>query len=239
MKEVLPPPTGRQAGGNLLFPRPTSPPAPVAMRLRILGRRFFFPPPRRRAVSLRFLLLVTLCAIPSLAEKAVAVSGAAPYRGVSAVAQADGLPPQAEIGAILSAAESLFAALRRHDAPAVFALLSERSRATIVEETLSALRKAGTRSAEGTKDVPPPSRDEIAADFARGGPLSRAYWKGFSRKFDPDEALERSRWEIGRIDSDRAVVAITHTDSGRAAVVRMFREGGSWKVGLVETFWTR
>lgn len=148
------------------------------------------------------------------------------------------------VGAVLSSAESFFRALKTRDATAAWSLITEKSRATIVEETTAALAAAPDAGpSRGRRPQPsapsPPARDAVARDFAEAGPIARAYWGGFTRRFDPDEALERSRWEIGTIDRDTAVVAITHRDSQKPAVVRMYREEGGWKVGLVETFWTR
>jgi len=132
------------------------------------------------------------------------------------------------VPAILAAAESLFQSMKARDYPATWSVLTEKSRDTIVSDTDEAIRKAG-----GTA-IP---KERLREDFAEGGPTCRQYWEGFLRRFDPDDALERSRWEMGVMEKDRAEVLITHRGADRPAVLRMFREGGSWKVGLVETFW--
>ncbi|MEW6719711.1 MAG: hypothetical protein AB1346_04590 [Thermodesulfobacteriota bacterium] len=134
------------------------------------------------------------------------------------------------IPAILSAAESLFETMKARDYPALWRVLTAKSRDTIVSETDEAIRKAGEA---------PISKDQIREDFAAGGPTSRKYWEGFLRRFDPDAALEKSRWQIGTIEKDRAEVLITHPGADRPAVLRLFLEGGSWKAGLAETFWER
>ena len=134
------------------------------------------------------------------------------------------------VPAILSAAESLFQTMKARDYTATWAVLTAKSRDTIVSETEEAIRKSG-----GTV-VP---KDEIRGDFATGGPLCRNYWEGFLRRFDPDDALEKSRWEMGAVKEDRAEVLITHHRAERPAVLQMFREEGAWKAGLVETFWGR
>lgn len=141
--------------------------------------------------------------------------------------------PDPAIAAILAPAESLFKAMKARDDRSAWALLTAVSRRTIVDETLKALAASAADNAASR------TREQVAKDFAEGGPVARTYWTGFLRRFDPDEALERSRWEIGLIDAARAVVAITARDSERPAAVKMFREEGAWKVGLVETFWTR
>ncbi len=132
------------------------------------------------------------------------------------------------IPAILSAAESLFQSMKSRDYPATWRVLTEKSRETIVSETDAAIRRGGG---------PPVPKDRIREDFAAGGAISREYWEGFLRRFDPDDALEKSRWEMGASEEDRAEVLITHPGADRPAVLRMFREGNSWKAGLVETFW--
>lgn len=129
---------------------------------------------------------------------------------------------------ILSAAESLFQSMKDRAYTATWAVLTAKSRETIVSETVDAIRNAGG---------PPVSKERVRDDFATGGPLGRQYWEGFLRRFNPDDALERSRWEMGMVEKDRAEVLITRQGSDRPAVLRMFREGGSWKAGLVETFW--
>jgi hypothetical protein len=38
---------------------------------------------------------------------------------------------------------------------------------------------------------------------------------------------------------DRAEILLTHHGATHPATLKMFREDGAWKVGLVETFWSR
>jgi len=118
--------------------------------------------------------------------------------------------------------------MKDRDYAATWAVLTVKSRDTIISETEEAIRAAGG------KPVP---KEEIRREFETGGPLCRAYWAGFLRRFNPDAALEKSRWEMGAVEKDRAEVLITHRGSDRPAVLRMFREEGGWKAGLVETFW--
>ncbi|MBP2679425.1 MAG: putative cytosolic protein [Deltaproteobacteria bacterium] len=112
-----------------------------------------------------------------------------------------------EVPAILDAAETLFLTMKARDYPATWAVLTAKSRHTIVSET--------------------------------GGPIARQYWDGFLRRFNPDDALERSRWEMGEVKKDRAEVRITRRGSDNPAILQMYREDGVWKVGLAETFWAR
>jgi hypothetical protein len=132
------------------------------------------------------------------------------------------------VPAILARAESLFQSMKARDYPAIFAALSAKSRETIVAETSSALAK-----------TPPPGPDAVRSDFVAGGPIARDYWDAFLRRFDPDAALEHSRWEIASVGKDRAEIHLTHQGADHPAKLKMFREDGGWKAGLVETFWSR
>jgi hypothetical protein len=144
---------------------------------------------------------------------------------VPAGAQTD----EREIDAVLTAAESLFAKLKAKEYRTVWGLLTEKSRETIADDTYKSVAKAG-----GTQ-----SRDEISADFSRGGPVSEEYWLGFLSTFDPDTALRQSVWSMGMLNKERAEINLVFKKSQRPAVLRMFKETGVWKVGLVETFWSR
>jgi len=136
------------------------------------------------------------------------------------------------VPAILASAESLFQSMKSRDYPAIFAGLTAKSRETIVAETASALAAEWT-----ARPGIPPDPEAVRRDLAAGGPIAREYWDAFLRRFDPDLALERSRWEIGTVDTDKAEILLTHHGADHPAVLEMFREDGGWKVGLVETFW--
>ena len=135
------------------------------------------------------------------------------------------------VPAILDRAESLFQSMKSRDYPAIFAALSAKSRETIVAETAAASAAAANAS--------PPDTEAVRSDFGAGGPIARDYWDAFLRRFDPDAALEHSRWEIGSVGKDRAEILLTHHRADHPATLKMFREDGDWKVGLVETFWSR
>lgn len=139
--------------------------------------------------------------------------------------------PEKTLSDVLSSAESLFKSMRERDDAAVWRKLSAASRRTIVEET----RREIEKSEEG-KAV---SEEAIRRDFEEGGPVASAYWEGFLTNFDPGIVLEQSRWEIGKIAGDRAEIILIHKTSEKPALLKLFREDGSWKTGLVETFWGR
>jgi len=152
------------------------------------------------------------------------------------------------VPAILDRAESLFRSMKARDYPAIFAALSAKSRETIVAETSSALAAArqapsgkptGDRAPAPPMMTPLPGPEAVRADFVAGGPIARDYWDAFLRRFDPDAALEHSRWQIGFVGKDRAEILLTHPGAERPAVLKMFLEAGGWRVGLVETFWSR
>ena len=153
------------------------------------------------------------------------------------------------VPAILARAESLFQSMKSRDYPAIFAALSTKSRETIVAETSSALAAAARQTPPGnptaaeaphaSAENPPPGPETVRSDFIAGGPIARDYWDAFLRRFDPDAALEHSRWEIGSVGKNRAVILLTHRGADHPATLKMFLEDGDWKVGLVETFWSR
>jgi hypothetical protein len=153
------------------------------------------------------------------------------------------------VPAILARAESLFQSMKSRDYPAIFAVLSAKSRETIVAETSFALAAAvkqappGKPSAADTPSAPAknpaPGPEAVRHDFIEGGPIARDYWDAFLRRFDPDVALEHSRWQIGSVGKDRAEILLTHHGADHPATLKMFREDGGWKAGLVETFWSR
>lgn len=129
---------------------------------------------------------------------------------------------------MLRPAERLFHAMKARDYPAVWDLLSSKSKAKI---TADVARERARLNAG------PIDSGEIARDFAEGGEISRAYWTSYLEQFDPDTALTKSRWEIGEIGDRQAEIRITYRDAERPAVLKLAREEGRWKVGLAETFW--
>jgi len=153
------------------------------------------------------------------------------------------------VPAVLARAESLFQSMKARDYPAIFAALSTKSRETIVAETAAALAAAAKQAPPGTptapgapsslEKTPAPGPEAVRNDFIAGGPLARDYWDAFLRRFDPDVALEHSRWEIGSVGYDRAVILLTRHGADRPATLKMILEDGGWKAGLVETFWSR
>lgn len=163
-------------------------------------------------------LLITLC-LTFIA----AVASCAPRASVPSSAG----PPTPAFGPILQQAEGLFRNMKARDYPAVWGLLSAKSRETIVGDVV---RESG-RLVAGTVDP-----GEISKDFEQGGAIARVYWESYLGEFDPDTVLLVSRWEMGKVEGDLAEIRITYGRSERPAVLRMVREGEVWKAGLIETF---
>ena len=138
--------------------------------------------------------------------------------------------PDRTLGDILSSAESCFKAMKTRDYQGIWKTLSAASRNTIIDETRKSIARAGGN------ELP---KEEVRRDFDEGGPIARGYWYGFLAHFNPDLVLEQSRWEKGSIGSDRAEILITYKKAENPAILKLFREDGGWKVGLVETFWGR
>jgi hypothetical protein len=134
------------------------------------------------------------------------------------------------LGDVLAAAESLFKAMQAKNYIGIWGLLSSASQETMIDDTYTAIAK------EGGKEVP---KEEIRRDFGEGGPIARGYWNGFLENFDPRLALEQSKWEKGTIGADRAEILIISKTAEKPALLKLFREKGGWKVGLVESFWGR
>ena len=134
-----------------------------------------------------------------------------------------------EIAVVVSVAESLFTKLKEREHKVVWGLLTEKSRWTIVNDTYQSLPDSANKY----------SREQIAAEFESGGLIAASYWRGYLQTFDPDHALNQSSWSMGLLKKERAEIKLLYKRSENPALVKMFKEDGLWKVGLVESFWTR
>lgn len=131
---------------------------------------------------------------------------------------------------VMASAESLFKAMKHKDYSGIWMNLSQKSRKTIAEETY------GSMKAEGRREY---SVDVVEKDFNGDGPIAKEYWGAFLRIFNPDQALEQSTWEMGYVKKDQAEISLLYQKSENPTKLRMFKENGRWKVGLVESFWGR
>lgn len=128
---------------------------------------------------------------------------------------------------ILDSAEGFFISLKDGDYVAAWDLLSERSHHTIIDDVYNASIKIN----KNTK------KEDVVKDFKNKGILFNNYWKAFHDTFDSETVLEKSMWKMGVIKKNRAEILLTNKKTDRLARVKMSREHGTWKVGLVETFW--
>lgn len=149
------------------------------------------------------------------------------FMALPAVMQAAADPK--EEAEILNAAESVFLSMAKRDFPALWRGLTADTQRAIVRNVHKAVVKVGMTFSE----------EEIRADFEKGGGLALDYWVGYLSRFDPKIVLEESRWTFGEFKKDRAEILLRHPKSDYDARLKMFREGGLWKVGLDETFSTR
>jgi hypothetical protein len=144
-------------------------------------------------------------------------------------------PVEAQFDTLLTPAESFFKNLKDKNFTKTWPLLTKKSQDTIANDVFKEIikNKSSQRTAEDF------SKEQIAADFKAAGPLSTAYWNNFLVYFNPDFVLSQSKWEIGTIKKNYAEIFIKYKKSDNPAILQMFNENGGWKVGLVETFWTR
>jgi hypothetical protein len=133
------------------------------------------------------------------------------------------------INSVLDSAEKFFLSLRAKDYKTTWDLLSKRSQETIIKDVYKASNKIGAKT----------TKENIQQDFNSSGVISQNYWNAFLDTFDPNMILEDSRWEIAFIKEHEAEITITYKKSEEPARLKIFKEDHIWKVGLVETFWTR
>jgi hypothetical protein len=129
----------------------------------------------------------------------------------------------------LSSAESLFKMMKSRNYPEIWSLLTQKSKDVIVNDVYKAEADAGVVHL----------RENINSDFNNAGTLSNAYWNSFLDNFNPDTVLEQSKWDTGTFEKDKGEIIIKYRKAESPAILLMFKENGMWKLGLVETFWTR
>lgn len=135
---------------------------------------------------------------------------------------------QKEVAEILDSAEGFFKDLQNKAFTKAWMGLSEKSRNTIVSDIAKSI----------SKEVSIPT-EKIAEDMTTCGEICKHYWAGFLRSFDPDIVLSQCKWELGTISGNTAEIILTYKKAERPAILKMFKEQGKWRLGLVETFWTR
>ncbi|MFN3534469.1 MAG: hypothetical protein ACK4WB_03675 [Desulfatiglandales bacterium] len=132
-----------------------------------------------------------------------------------------------DTGLIIQAAENFFVSLLKKDYLQTWGSITEKSRRTIISDVL--------KYHKGPDSI----RAEIESDFREGKGAAISYWDAYVFHFDPNMALKDSKWEIGKVSGDYAEIILTYKKSERPAILKLYREGGAWRFGLVESFWSR
>ena len=128
---------------------------------------------------------------------------------------------------VLTSAEGFFIALKEKRFDDAWKSLTTKSRDTIVSEVYDEINK--TKAKIG--------RELVAEDFDKNGELSRLYWDAFIKNFDPDTVLEQSTWNIGQMKGDTAIIVLQYKESQYNSELKLYKEDGRWRVGLIESFW--
>jgi hypothetical protein len=162
-----------------------------------------------RRAGTKGLLILTLCAAIFLSP-----------------AVGRGAGEQGDLDGILTSAERFFRCLRGRNFSQAWSFLSVRSREVI---TADIYKGSGGQYSE----------EQIRGDLKAGGMIARSYWTGVLESFDPLLILEESRWEEGFVRPEKAELLITYRKSKYPVHLKLFKEAGAWKVGMVESFWTR
>ncbi len=127
---------------------------------------------------------------------------------------------------ILQSAEKYFIFLDERNFRAAWELMTEKSRQTIINDIYEI-------SADRGVDI---SKEDISNNVSSNGIIFNSYWQAFMTNFDPDVILNDRVWEFETIESDHAVILLKKMNVTK---LKMYKESNQWKVGLVETFWTR
>jgi hypothetical protein len=133
------------------------------------------------------------------------------------------------VNSLVYSAEDFFISIQESVFETSWDLLSEKSKNKIINEIYEASRDNGTKV----------EKDDIRRSFRQNGIIASNFWNAAKTRFDPAMVLEESQWEVGFIKNDKAEIIITYKKSSRPSKLKMYNESGSWRVGLVETFWPR
>jgi hypothetical protein len=131
-----------------------------------------------------------------------------------------------EVVAALEATESLFKAMKERNYPKIWSLLTQKSHQIIIDDVRKAIAKRGADEAGVS----------LQSDFASGGRYAREYWEAYLEVFNPDIVLEQSKWEMGRVSRNEREIILHYRKSDQPAILKIYKENDSWKVGLEETF---
>lgn len=126
-------------------------------------------------------------------------------------------------------AESFFVGMKNREYSNIFELLTSKSKDVIISEVYNAIIKIDESV----------TKESLMFDFKMGGEISKSYWQGFLKNFNPDMVLVDSSWSVGKCDEKYCEVIITYKKSQKPALLKLYKENNSWKVGVVESFWAR
>ena len=130
---------------------------------------------------------------------------------------------------ILGVTEGFFIALKEKRFADAWDLLTAKSKDTIIDEVYRGINKTNTKI----------GKEVVKEEFDKKGELFKIFWDTFIKKFDADTVLEQSVWNVGKIKSDRAVLILRYKRSEYDSELQIYNEGGKWRFGLVESYWTR
>lgn len=130
---------------------------------------------------------------------------------------------------VINAVEGFFIALRDKRFTDAWELLTNRSRETIIDEVYKDINKTNVRI----------GIEVVKEEFDRKGDLFQIYWSNFLKNFDPDSILEQSVWNAPKIKTSMAIIITQHKKSEYPSELKVYKENGKWRFGLVESFWTR
>ncbi len=130
---------------------------------------------------------------------------------------------------VIERAEYFFSSIRDRNFERVWSLLSAKSQKEVIDEIMKSSKKMGGSL----------NKEAIKQDFSKKGNIFINYWNAFANSFNTNMILNDSRWEIGYVKDSKAQIIITYKKSTNPANLKLFKEKGTWRVGLAETFWTR
>ncbi len=129
---------------------------------------------------------------------------------------------------MVSIAERWFKSLKVGDYKTSWDLLTSESKERIIKDIIDKA-KAGEEI-----DI-----QALRKDFEECGSICKVYWSTFVQIFNPDLALEESTWEVKGVKGKFGEIVLRYKNSKKPAILKMFREGDSWRLGLAESFWTK
>ncbi len=134
-----------------------------------------------------------------------------------------------DLNIILDTAETFFRSLADRDFKKSWEILTSKSRTLIVNEIHNNFK--------ANKIIY--THEQLNTDFQINGIIAKTYWGGFLKSFDPKIVLDECIWEKVLSKKNYAEIVIRYKKSEHPFHLRMYKEDGIWKVGLVETFWKK